>query len=274
MRAISRLTGVSINTVAKLLEDAGEFCSKFHDERVRGVRSQRVQVDEIWSFVYTKQTNRAAAKAAPVDSGDVWTWTAIDADTKLITTWFVGDRTTDSARIFLGDLKERVANRMQLTSDGHRPYLKAVERVFGDEIDYAVLHKIYGPDRSADHRYSPPVCLGAKSQKMIGCPDKKHISTSYAERQNLTMRMQMRRFTRLTNAFSKKFANHCHMIAIYSVWYNWIRLHKTLRVTPCMAANLADRVWDWSDFIVLMDAVAPKPGRPKTYKKRQAEISN
>lgn len=270
MRAISRLADVSINTVDKLLNEAGQYCMGFHDARVRGFKAERVQVDEIWSFVYAKQQNVEVAKAAPLDAGDVWTWTAIDADTKLMASWFVGDRTSASARVFLADLKERITNRMQLTSDGHHAYLKAVERAFGDEVDYAVMHKIYGPDRSSGRRYSPPVVIGVETHNLIGDPDPRHISTSYAEPQNLTMRMHMRRFTRLTNGFSKRFNNHCNMIAIYTVWYNWIRIHKTLRVTPAMAAGLTDRLWSWEDFVVLMDAAAPKPGRRGPYKKRLA----
>lgn len=164
IRSVTRLTGASKNTVVNLMIDAGKACAAYHDANVRNLKAQRIQVDEIWAFVYSKNLNVKGAKAAPMDAGDVWTWTAIDADTKLIATWYVGDRTTDSARIFLGDLKQRVSNRMQLTSDGHRPYLKTVEHVFGDEIDYAVLHKIYGPDHSAGHRYSPPVCVGAQLQ--------------------------------------------------------------------------------------------------------------
>lgn len=274
MRAISRLTGVSINTVSKLLEDAGQFCTKFHDERVRNISSQRVQVDEIWSFVYAKQSNRETAKAAPMDAGDVWTWTAIDADTKLIATWFVGDRTSSSARIFLSDLKDRMANRMQLTSDGLGAYLKAVEHVFGDDVDYAMLDKIYGHAKfqnATERRYSPAVCVGARRKDVTGNPDPAHVSTSYAERQNLTMRMHMRRFTRLTNAFSKKFVNHCYMVAIYTVWYNWVRIHKTLRVTPCMAANVTDRLWDWAEIVAIMDAEAPKPGPRGPYKKSSGD---
>ena len=272
MRSVSRLCDVSINTVAKLLEDAGEFCAKFHDERVRNVSSQRIQVDEVWSFVYAKQSNRETAKAAPVDAGDVWTWTAIDADTKLIATWLVGDRTSSSARLFLADLKDRMANRMQLTSDGLGAYLKAVEHVFGDDIDYAILDKIYGHAKfqsATERRYSPAACVGARRQEVVGNPNPKHISTSFAERSNLTMRMHNRRFTRLTNAFSKKFQNHVHMVAIWTVWYNWIRLHKSLRVTPCMAANVTDRLWDWADIVAIMDAEAPKPGPRGPYKKKE-----
>jgi len=269
IRAVTRLTGASKNTVIKLMIDAGKACAAYHDDNVRNLRAERIQVDEIWSFVYSKNLNVKQAKAAPFDAGDVWTWTAIDADTKLIATWYVGDRTTDSARIFLGDLKDRVSNRMQLTSDGHRPYLKAVEHVFGDEIDYAVLHKIYGPDRSAGHRYSPPVCVGAELRKVVGCPDPEHISTSYAERQNLTMRMHMRRFTRLTNAFSKKVENHAFAVALHMMYYNFVRLHSKLRMSPAMAAGVSDRLWDVGDIVALVEAEEAKINRKRgPYKKR------
>lgn len=257
LRAISRLCDVSINTVTKLLEDAGEFCTAFHDERVRGLTCKKVQVDEVWSFVYSKQANVPNAKAAPVDAGDVWTWTAIDADTKLIATWHVGDRTFYTAKLFLGDLKQRVSNRMQLTSDGYKAYVRAVSETFGEDIDYAVLQKLYGPSVEGARRYSPPECVGARKEKVIGNPSKADTSTSYAERQNLTMRMQMRRFTRLTNAFSKKMQNHAHMVAIYTVWYNWVRIHTSLRVTPAMAAGISDTLWSWEQIVEMMDAATP-----------------
>lgn len=275
MRSISRVCDVSINTVAKILADAGKVCMAFHDEKVRGVTARRVQVDEIWSFTAAKQKNVPGMKK-PVDgAGDTWTWTGLDADTKLIVSWFVGGRDGDYAKLFINDLAARLANRVQLTSDGHRAYLEAVERAFGADVDYAQLVKLYGaaPDGSAG-RYSPAECIGIKKTRIEGDPDEKHVSTSCVERQNLTMRMHMRRFTRLTNAFSKKFESHVHMVALYTVFYNFTRIHKTLRVTPAMAAGLTDRVWGMEDIVALMDAVAPKPGRPKTYKKRQAEISN
>lgn len=275
MRSISRVCEVSINTVAKMLVDAGKVCMAFHDEKVRGVTAKRVQVDEIWSFTAAKQKNVSGMKK-PVDgAGDTWTWTGLDADSKLIVSWFVGGRDGDYAKLFINDLAARLANRVQLTSDGHRAYLEAVEGAFGADVDYAQLVKLYGaaPDGSAG-RYSPAECIGIKKTRIEGDPDEKHVSTSYVERQNLTMRMHMRRFTRLTNAFSKKFESHVHMVALYTVFYNFTRIHKTLRVTPAMAAGLTDRVWGMEDIVALMDAVAPKPGRPKTYKKRQAEISN
>jgi IS1 family transposase len=274
MRSVSRLADVSINTVAKLLEDAGRFCAGFHDAKIRNVKAKRVQVDEIWSFTAAKQKNVAKMKS-PVDgAGDTWTWTAIEAETKLIISHFVGGRDGDCAAWFMQDVADRVANRIQLTSDGHKAYLEAVEGAFGADVDYAMLVKIYGasPD-SAKGRYSPAECTGAIKTPIEGAPDMAHVSTSYAERSNLTMRMHNRRFTRLTNAFSKKFENHAHMVAIYAVWYNWLRIHKTLRVTPAMAAGLSKVVMDWSDIVEAMDADAPATKRGP-YKKAAAQISN
>jgi hypothetical protein len=255
LRSISRITGASINTVSKLLEDAGEVCAAFHDEHVRGVKAKRVQVDEIWSFVYAKDKNVAAAKAAPDGAGDTWTWTALAAESKLIVSFFVGGRDGDCATWFMDDVAARLANRVQLTSDGHKAYLDAVEGAFGAEVDYAQLVKLYGasPD-SAKGRYSPAECTGIRKTAIEGKPDPKHISTSYVERQNLTMRMGMRRFTRLTNAFSKKVENHVHALALYFVHYNWMRIHKTLRVTPAMAAGLTGKLMGWEDIIEIMDA--------------------
>lgn len=274
MRSISRVCDVSLNTVAKILIDAGKVCTTFHDENVRGVTAKRVQVDEVWTFTAAKQKNVPTMKK-PVDgAGDTWTWTGIDADSKLIVSWLVGGRDSEYANAFIGDLASRLANRVQLTSDGHRAYLDAVESAFGDEVDYAQLVKIYGATVEGQKRYSPAAFVACRQIGVTGNPDPKHISTSFAERQNLTMRMHMRRFTRLTNAFSKKFVSHVHMVALYTVWYNWCRIHKTLRITPAMAAGLTDRVWDLDDVVALMDAAAPKPGRPKTYKKRSVEISN
>ena len=268
MRSVSRLTDTSINTVSKLLEDAGRFCAGFHYAKVRNVKAKRVQVDEIWSFTGAKAKNAAAMKN-PVDgAGDTWTWTAIEADTKLLIGHFVGGRDGECAMWFIDDLASRLANRVQLTSDGHKAFLEAVEGAFGGDVDYAVLNKIYGTvPEAAKGRYSPAVCLGAKKERIEGNPDIEHVSTSYVERANLTMRMHMRRFTRLTNAFSKKFENHAHMVAIYAVWYNWIRVHKSLRVTPAMAAGLSETVMEWSDIVELMDADQPAQKR-RPYKKR------
>jgi IS1 family transposase len=278
MRSISRVADVSINTVSKLLEEAGRAALIFHDEHVRGLQSKRIQCDEIWSFVYAKNKNVVDAKAPPKGAGDVWTWTALDADSKLICGWAVGQRDAYWAAAFMDDLKARLANRVQLTTDGHKAYLTAVEQAFGNtDIDFAQLVKLYGdvPHGSGPERkYSPPACIGAKKTSIVGEPDAKHISTSYVERQNLTMRMSMKRFARLSNAFSKKLANHRHALALYFYFYNWCRIHKTLRVSPAMAAGLTGKLLSFDDLIEQMDAVAPKPGRPKVYKKRQAEISN
>ena len=244
MRAIARMAGVSINTVSKLLVDAGKVCAAFHDEKVRNVQTRRCQVDEIWSFTHAKAKNVAKAKKAPAEAGDTWTWTAIDADSKLILSWLVGGRDGEYALAFMDDLRSRLANRVQLSSDGHRAYLEAVEGAFGGDVDYAMINKIYGtaPD-ALKGRYSPAECIGVKKERIKGDPDPAHVSTSYAERQNLSMRMHMRRFNRLTNAFSKKVENHMHMVALYTVFYNWTRVHKTLRVTPAMEAGLTDRLW-------------------------------
>ncbi len=253
MRAISRVADVSINTVSKLLVDAGEACAAFHNEKVRNVKAKRVQADEIWSFCYAKQANAHKTKKQ-TEAGDVWTWSAIDADSKLIITWRVGPRDSYTAYDFMCDLKARLANRVQLTSDGLRAYIDAVGSTFGDEVDFAQLVKIYGQAPEGRRKYSPPVLLAAVKTPVTGNPAEEHISTSFAERQNLTMRMSMRRFTRLTNAFSKKFENHCHALALYFVWYNWVRLHKAHRMTPAMAAGLTDKLMDMSDIVALIDA--------------------
>ena len=253
MRSISRVVDVSINTVTKLLVDAGEVCARFHDEHVRGVKARRVQVDEIWSFTYAKQKNVETAKAAPEGAGDTWTWTGLDADSKLIVSWLVGPRDAGSAYTFVEDIAARLAGRIQLTSDGLRLYLDAVEAAFGADVDYSQLVKLYGATVENETRYSPATCLGCVAKAVTGDPDPKHISTSYVERQNLTMRMSMRRFTRLTNGFSKKIRNHVHMVALYTVFYNWTRIHKTLRTSPAQAAGLTERLWDMSDIVGLVD---------------------
>jgi IS1 family transposase len=252
MRSVSRLADVSINTVTKLLIDAGTACAAFHDERVRGVRAKRVQVDEIWSFTYAKAKNVLGATKAPTGAGDTWTSTAIESDSKLIISWLVGARDVDYAIAFMNDLRGRIVNRIQLTSDGHKPYIAAVEDAFGMDIDYAVLQKLYGNDPSGEKRYSPATCVGVKCETIQGEPDARHISTSYVERSNLTMRMHNRRFTRLTNAFSKKFENHVHMVALYTVFYNFVKIHKTLRVTPAMQAGVSDHVWSFEEIVGLL----------------------
>jgi IS1 family transposase len=264
MRSISRVVDVSINTVSKLLIEAGESCAAFHDDAVRNVKAKRVQCDEIWSFCYAKQKNVATAKRQDLAHGDVWTWTAIDADSKLIVSYLVGGRDGEYAMGLMDDLRSRLANRVQLTTDGHKAYLNAVEEAFGDDIDYAQLVKLYGEAPEAfKGRYSPAECIGARKEKVTGEPDRDHVSTSYVERANLTMRMAVRRFTRLTNAFSKKFENHVHMVAIYTVWYNFVKMHKTLKMTPAMAAGVSDKLWSVEDMVALMDARAPKPALGK-----------
>ncbi len=272
MRAISRMTGVSINTVSKLLVDAGNACAAFHDAVARNVKAERIQADEVWSFCYAKQKNVAKAKAAPEEAGDVWTWTALDADSKMIVSYLVGGRDADYASAFMNDLAGRLANRVQLTTDGHSAYLQAVEGAFGCDVDYAMLVKIYGEPQGAkqERRYSPGECCGTRKDVIEGEPVKKDISTSYVERSNLSLRMHNRRFTRLTNAFSKKFENHVHMVSLYTVFYNFVRIHKSLKVTPAMAAGVTDELLEMEDIVKLIDKAAPKPGRPKTYKKRVA----
>jgi len=247
-------------------------CSDFHDATVQGVKSRRVQVDEIWSFTYAKQKNVPAAKRQDLAYGDTWTWTAIDAESKLIVSWLVGGRDSDYAMAFMDDLKSRLANRVQLTSDGHRAYLEAVEGAFGGDVDYAQLVKLYGASpESMKGRYSPAECIGARKERIEGSPDPKHISTSFAERQNLTMRMQMRRFTRLTNAFSKKFENHMHMVALYTVWYNFVKQHKSLKgLSPAMEAGVTDKLYSMADIAEMIDATLPTPGKRGPYKKREA----
>jgi IS1 family transposase len=267
MRSVSRITGVSINTVSKLLVDAGKFCSCLHDDNVRGVKAKRVQCDEVWSFCYAKRNNVEKAKAAPANSGDVWTWTALDADSKLIVSWLVGDRDAEYAHTFMLDLAERLEGRVQLTTDGLSTYVDAVEEAFGAGVDYAQLVKIYGEGpKSPERKYSPSEFVRAKQQPIEGNPDKKHISTSYVERANLSLRMGVRRYTRLTNAFSKKFQNHVRMVAIYTVFYNWIRIHKSLKVTPAMEAGLTESTMEWSDIVELMDEAEP-PKKRGPYKK-------
>jgi IS1 family transposase len=276
IRAITRTTGASKNTVTKLLEDVGAICAAYHDATVRSVSAKRIQVDEIWSFTYAKQKNVPTSKAAPDGAGDTWTWTAIDADTKLVVSWFVGGGDAYCANAFINDLASRLANRVQLTSDGLKAYLEAIEGAFGADVDYAQLVKLYGDaPESAKGRYSPAECTGIKKTVIEGEPDDKYISTSFVERQNLTMRMHMRRFTRLTNGFSKKVEQHANAVALHFMYYNFCRIHRTLRVTPAMAAGVTDRLWEVKDIVALIEekeiAEAPKIRGP--YKKR-SQISN
>ena len=271
MRSISRITGVSINTVTKILEDAGIACAAYHDVTVRTVKAAQVQCDEIWSFCYAKDKNVATAKAAPEGAGDVWTWTAIDRDSKMILSYEVGDRSGSTARDFMDDLADRLATRVQLTTDGCKVYLEAVEGAFGADVDCAMLVRIYGePTGSKGHerKYSPAECTGARKELISGYPVKEMVSTSHVERQNLTMRMGMRRFTPLTNGFSKKLENHLHMLSLYFVHYNFVRTHKTLRMTPAMAAGVSDTLHDMAWLVGITDAAAaaPKPRGP--YRKK------
>ena len=257
IRAIVRMTGASKNTVVKLMEDAGQAFSEFQDRMLRGLKCQRIQVDEIWSFVYAKDKNVATAKKAPPHAGDVWTWTAIDADTKLIPSWFIGDRSGESARQFLLDLHDRLVGRVQLTSDGLPSYLDAVSDAFAGEVDFAQLIKVYSAPKAepeAARRYSPTECIGAERRRITGNPDPDHISTSYSERSNLSIRMGLRRFTRLTNAFSKKVKNHVHSLAIYFMHYNFVRIHQTIRCTPAMAAGVTDHLWELADMVRVLEA--------------------
>lgn len=280
IRATSRIADVSKNTVAKLLEDAGKACAKFHDENVRDVEASHVQADEIWAFCYAKERNVKGAKAAPADAGDIWTWTAMDRDSKLMISYTVGDRSAATAREFMFDLAGRLATRIQLTTDGHGGYLKAVTDAFSGDVDYAMLIKQYGDltgQKGHERKYSPAECTGAKKEAVFGKPDMDQVGTSHIERQNLTMRMGMRRFTRLTNAFSKKAENHAYAVALHFMHYNYCRIHKTLRVTPAMAANLVASPWTVDDIVALVEKAeaeaAPKKRGP--YKKRvKKDISN
>lgn len=273
MNSIARVADVSPNTVAKLLEEAGKACEAFHDREVRNVRSKRVQCDEIWSFCYAKQKNVEAAKAAPEGAGDLWTWTALDADTKLIIGYLCGGRDAGYAHEFMQDVASRLAGRIQLTTDGLKAYLEAVEDAFGADIDYAQLVKLYGDAPSQTGRYSPADCTGIKKTRIEGRPDKDHVSTSYVERQNLNFRMGMRRFTRLTNAFGKKIEPHYAMVCLYTVFHNFVRMHKTLRCTRAMAAGVSDKLWSMADLVTMIDAAAEAPKRPRLYKPRQPQVA-
>ena len=261
MRAMTRTVGCSINTVTKLLEDAGETLGEFQDEALRDLPCTRLEVDEIWAFVYAKEKNVERAKAPPRGAGSVWTWTAICAETKLMVSWMVGDRSAETGVPFMQDVASRLRNRVQLTTDGH----KAVRQAFGPNVDYAMLVKIYGNATGEDteKRYSPAVCNGTERVVVTGAPNLDLISTSYAERSNLTLRMSMRRFTRLTNAFSKKVANHTAQFAVFVAYYNWCRPHKTLSGrTPAMAARLTDRVWRLDELVAIIDERLPPPRKP------------
>jgi IS1 family transposase len=253
VRSTCRITGVGKDAILKLIPDMGRACAEFHNKAVRGVKVRRVQCDEIWSFCYAKEKNVPVEKEG-TGAGSVWTWTAIDADSKLIISYLCGDRDADCALNFMDDLASRVTTRIQITTDGFRAYAEAVQGAFGIAVDYAMLIKLYGaPADRGESRYSPAACIGTRTGILSGDPDRNHISTSYVERQNLNLRMGVRRFTRLTNAFSKKFENHCHMVAIYHAYYNFCRVHQTLRVTPAMEAGLADHVWTLQELVSLLE---------------------
>jgi IS1 family transposase len=252
IRATVRMTGVSKNAIQRLLAALGPVCEQFHDRAVRKLLCKHVQCDEIWSFCYAKQKNVPTDKQGQFGFGDVWTWTALCADTKLICSWKIGTRGASTAYALMHDLEARLANRIQLTTDGHRVYVDAVESAFGSEIDYAMLVKLYGNDSESETRYSPAECIGCKIAAISGNPNPRHISTSFVERQNLTMRMQMRRFTRLTNAFSKKVQNLGYAVALHFMYYNFCRIHQTIRVTPAMEAGISDHVWDIAEIVSLL----------------------
>jgi IS1 family transposase len=255
IRATVRMTGAAKNTIAKLLVDLGAACADYQDRVMRDLPCRTIQCDEIWAYCYSKQKNIPEQHRGSFGYGDVWTWTALCADTKLVPSWLVGERTVDDAWAFMDDLSRRLANRVQLTTDGHRPYLQAVDVAFGQEIDYAMLRKIYGAELVEDQRwYSPPVCIGTEAKVIAGDPDPEKISTSYVERQNLTMRMGMRRFTRLTNAFSKKVENLAHAVSLHYMHYNFGRVHQTLKATPAQAAGLTDHKWSLYEIAALLDS--------------------
>jgi IS1 family transposase len=271
LSAAGRATDTAFNTVTKLFVSAGEACAAYQDTALRNLKCRRLQLDEIWSFVYAKQKNVPLARNAPPDAGDVWTWVAIDADTKLVPSWRVGDRSSQTAIAFTNDLASRLVNRVQITTDGHRAYLEAIEGSFGADVDYAMLVKHYGPDPAGEKRYSPAECIGISKHRVEGSPDPKHVSTSFAERQNLTLRMSDRRFTRLTNAFSKKLKNHDLSVALHYMNYNFCRIHKTLRITPAMAAGVTDHVWSVANIVSIIEAAESAPAKRGPYKKRAAK---
>ena len=254
MRSVSRMTGIARNTIMKLVVDLGAACSKYQDEHLRNLSCKRLQADEVWSFVGMKQKQVPGERKGEFGIGDVWTFTAIDADTKLIPSWMVGTRDAGTATEFMRDLAGRLSHRVQLTTDGLNAYLDAVEDAFGADIDFAQLQKLYASDYDGAGRYSPPVVKATKKRIVTGNPDPEHISTSYVERANLSMRMSIRRFTRLTNAFSKKLENHSAAIAIFMLHYNFARVHQSLRITPAMAAGVSDHVWEIEEIVALLDA--------------------
>lgn len=270
IRATSRMTGIAQNTIFKLLADLGAACAEYQDKAFQNLTCKKIQCDEIWSFVGAKNKNVPAERKGEFGIGDVWTWVSMDADTKLVPCWLVGPRNSGAAYEFIHDLASRLSNKVQLTTDGHKPYLEAVESAFGGDIDYAMLIKIYGKQtgKNDEIRYSPADCIGCETKVISGRPVKEDISTSYIERQNLTMRMSMRRFTRLTNGFSKKIENHAHAIALHYMYYNFVRIHKSLRCTPAMAAGVTSKLWSIEDIVDLLPEPEAKKRGP--YKKRNS----
>ena len=254
LRAMTRLTGVSRTTLIKLLEVAGQAFAEYMDRTLMNLPCKGLQLDEVWAFCYAKQKNVPTAKAAPEGAGDIWTWVALDADTKLAASFYVGARDGAAALDFVSDLAPRLANRVQITTDGHKAYVEAIEESFGADVDYAQLIKVYGAPADGEKRYSPVECISCYGQRVEGRPDARYVSTSYVERQNLNIRMGNHRMTRLTNAFSKKAVNHAHMMAIYFMHYNFVRIHKTLKITPAMAANVTPKLWEMSDMVAVLEA--------------------
>jgi len=270
IRSTSGTTGIARNTVTKLLVDLGQACMRFHYQYVRNLTVRRLQCDEIWAYIGAKAKNVSAQKKE-IGWGDVWTWVGIDADTKLVVSYLVGGRGADWAKDFMQDCADRIKNRVQITTDGHRAYLDAVEQAFGADVDYAQLHKIFGASLENETRYSPAVCIGCEMKQVSGKPDPQHVSTSYVERQNLTMRMHMRRFTRLTNGFSKKIDNHAYAVALHFMYCNFVRIHQTLRVTPAMEAGLCNHTWTIEELVEMGNSATPKSAKRGPYKR---EISN
>jgi len=253
IRSTVRMTGIAKNTVVKLLAELGSVCAEYQDKTLRGLKCKKIQCDEIWSFCYAKQKNVPDDKQGQFGFGDVWTWTAIDPESKLVVSWLVGLRNAEWGTVFMKDVASRLANRVQLTTDAHRAYLVAVDEAFGSDVDFAQLVKLYGKEQAGEVRYSPPVCIGCRRKSIIGKPNRKDVSTSIVERQNLTIRMEMRRFTRLTNGFSKKIENLEHAVALHFMHYNFCRIHQTLRTTPAMAAGVTNHLWEIADIVKLLE---------------------
>jgi IS1 family transposase len=267
LRSVSRMTGIARNTITKLLVDLGEACMQYHDAHIRNVKVRRLQCGEIWAYVGAKAKNVSVEKKE-IGWEDVWTWVGLDADTKLVVGYLVGGRGADWACDFIKDCSERIRGRVQLTTDGHKPYLQAVDENFGADIDYATLQKIYGASEDTMGRYSPAKCIGTDCKVVMGDPDPDHISTRYVERQNLTMRMSMRRFTRLTNAFSKKLDNHADAVALHFMYCNFVRKHQTLKTTPAVAAGIADHIWSIEELVNVMPE--PKAEKRGPYRKQDS----